>query len=163
MTLERSLALFFLLIAATYGYTAFFVMDAALLPFAKNSSIWPSTFPKVVSALSIFVGLGLLKSSLQQTKEDADSLMAELMGYEWTPVIIFIVMMVAYAILLRPFGFILSSIGFLFIGAIVLGEKRYITLAIVSGAFSVGIWYLVQEVLGIFLKPWPSFLAGLTG
>jgi putative tricarboxylic transport membrane protein len=23
---------------------------------------------------------------------------------------------------------------------------------------TVGIWYLVQEVLGIFLRPWPFFL-----
>ena len=163
MTLERSIALFFLLVAAIYGYTAFFVMDASLLPFAKNSSIWPSTFPKVVSILAIFIGLCLIKSSLKQTALEAQELMSELKGYEWTPVIIFIVMMVAYALLLRPFGFILSSISFLVIGGVVLGEKRYLTLALVSGAFSVGIWYLVQEVLGIFLKPWPSFLAGLTG
>jgi len=163
MTLERSLALFFLLIAAIYGYTAFFVMDALLLPFAKNSAIWPSTFPKVTSVLAIFIGLSLIKNSLKQSASEAEELMAQLRSYEWTPVIIFIVMMVAYALLLRPFGFILSSISFLFIGAMVLGEKRYLTLAIVSATFSVGIWYLVQEVLGIFLKPWPAFLAGLTG
>jgi putative tricarboxylic transport membrane protein len=163
MTLERSLALFFLLIAVIYGYTAFFIMDATLLPFAKNSPIWPSTFPKVISGIGIFVGLSLIASSLKQSKADADALMTELNGYQWKPVITFIFMMVAYALLLRPFGFIFSSIGFLFIGAIVLGEKRYLTLAIISAVFSIGIWYLVQEVLGIFLRPWPSFLAGLTG
>lgn len=160
MTLEKGLALFFLMLAAIYGYTAFFEMDANLPPFAKNSPVWPSTFPKLVSVCAIFVGLGLLVSSLKQKPEESQQLINELKGYEWAPVLIFIVMMVVYALLLRPAGFIATSIAFLAIGGIILGEKRYVTLLVISSLFTVGIWYLVQEVLGIFLRPWPSFLVG---
>ncbi|MGH1426395.1 MAG: tripartite tricarboxylate transporter TctB family protein [Arenicella sp.] len=163
MTLERALALFFLIIATIYGYTAFFLMDASLPPFAKNSPIWPSTFPKVVSCLGALVGLSLIMSSIKQSAADAQDTMNELKGYQWSPVLIFITMMVVYALLLRPFGFIFSSIGFLFIGALVLGEKRYFLLAIIASIFSFGIWYLVQEVLGIFLRPWPAFLTSTGG
>ncbi len=160
MTLERGLALLFLMLAALYGYTAFFEMDANLPPFAKNSSVWPSTFPKVISAIGVFVGISLLMSSLKQSAEESQLLMSELKGYQYTPVLIFIVMMAVYALMLRPAGFITTSIAFLSIGAIILGERRYATLAIISTIFTVGIWYLVQEVLGIFLKPWPAFIAG---
>ena len=160
MTLERTLALFFLLLVSIYGYTAFFVMDAILPPFAKNSPIWPSTFPKVISVIGIIIGLFLIVGSLKQSAEEATKTLNTLKAYEWKPVVIFITMMIAYALLLRPFGFIFSSIGFLFLGAVVLGEKRYVSLTLIAVIFSFGIWYLVQEVLGIFLKPWPMFFAG---
>ena len=163
MTLERALALFFLILAAIYGYTAFFLMDASLPPFAKNSPIWPSTFPKVTSCLGVLIGLSLVVSSLKQSATDAQDTINELKGYQWRPVLIFIAMMVFYALLLRPFGFIFSSIGFLCIGAIVLGEKRYVLLIVIATLFSFGIWYLVQEVLGIFLRPWPAFLVSTGG
>ena len=160
MTLEKGLALLFLMLTALYGYTAFFEMDANLPPFAKNSPVWPSTFPKLISAIGILVGIGLLISSLKQSAEESQMLMHELKGYQWAPVLIFIVMMAVYALLLRPAGFIATSIAFLSIGAIILGERRYLSLAVISSIFTVGIWYLVQQVLGIFLRPWPAFIAG---
>jgi len=163
MSLERAIALFFLLLFVLYGYTAFFTMDASLAPFMRRNPIWPSTFPKLTSVCAVFVGLGLLVNSLKQSAEESQLLMSELKGYQWTPVLIFIVMMVIYALLLRPAGFIATSIAFLSIGAIILGERRYVTLLAVSAIFTVAIWYLVQEVLGIFLRPWPSFIAGLAG
>jgi putative tricarboxylic transport membrane protein len=66
--------------------------------------------------------------------------------------------MVAYALLLRPLGFLGSTVGFLVIGSMILGERRLHILIPVALIASGGIWYLVQEVLGIFLRPWPFFL-----
>ena len=40
----------------------------------------------------------------------------------------------------------------------VLGERRFhilIPVALIAAGF---IWWLVQEVLGIFLRPWPFFM-----
>ena len=163
MTLERLLALLFVMIAIIYAYTAFFLMDASLPPFAKNSPIWPSTFPKVIGSLGLLIGLVLIANSVNQDFAEAQQKMNELKNYEWKPVLIFIAMMIAFALMLRPAGFIFSSITFLVLGAIVLGERRYIFLAIIATIFSFGIWYLVQEVLGIFLRPWPGFLVSTGG
>ncbi len=69
-------------------------------------------------------------------------------------------LMVVFALLLRPLGFFVSTFSFLVIGAMVLGERKLFLLSIVSVIGSGGIWYLVQEVLGIYLRPWPWFLSG---
>jgi putative tricarboxylic transport membrane protein len=52
-----------------------------------------------------------------------------------------------------------STVLFLAGGSFILGERRYLIMIpiAVTGAF--GIWYLVQEMLGIFLRPWPWFIA----
>jgi putative tricarboxylic transport membrane protein len=69
-------------------------------------------------------------------------------------------MMVAYALLLRPMGFVISTFSFLVLGAVVLGERKMILLMFIASTCAVGIWYLVQQVLGIYLRPWPWFLSG---
>jgi len=67
-------------------------------------------------------------------------------------------LMVAYALTLRPLGFLGSTIGFLVLGAVILGERRFHVLIPVAVIAAGSIWYLVQEVLGIFLRPWPGIL-----
>ena len=67
-------------------------------------------------------------------------------------------LMVAYALLLRPAGFLLSTSGFLIVGAMILGERK-LWILIPVAAFATGVvWYLVEGVLGIFLRPLPFFL-----
>jgi putative tricarboxylic transport membrane protein len=159
MTLERFLALFFLTISIIYGYTAFFVLDATLAPFMKMTPVWPSSFPKIVSSLGIVAGLLLVFSSIKPTERPADVIEA-IKHYQWRPAISLLVMMVAYALLLRPMGFIITTFIFLSLGAIVLGERKLPLLLIIALCCAGGIWYLVQQVLGIYLRPWPWFLSG---
>ena len=78
--------------------------------------------------------------------------------YKLGQAILLLVMMVAYALLLRPAGFLLSTSAFLIFGAVVLGERKLIVLVPVAVFAAVFVWYLVQEVLGIFLRPWPFFM-----
>ena len=66
--------------------------------------------------------------------------------------------MVAYALLLRPAGFIIATVGFLVTGSVILGERRWITMIVVAGIATGVVWYLVQVVLGIFLRPLPAFM-----
>ena len=67
--------------------------------------------------------------------------------------------MVAYALVLRPLGFIGATFIFLFASSLLLGEKRYVLLAIVCLISSFSIWYLVDDVLGIYMSPLPSWLS----
>jgi len=159
LSLERSLALFFLTISIIYGYTSFFIIDVSLPPFAKMSPVWPSSFPKILSAMGVVLGFFLVFSKPSaNTKTEID--LKHLKSYSWVPAFALLGMMVAYALLLRPMGFIVSTFSFLVIGSVVLGERKLLLLSIVSLIGSGGIWYLVQEVLGIYLRPWPWFLSG---
>jgi len=72
-------------------------------------------------------------------------------------------LMVAYALCLRPCGFILSTSAFLILGSVILGERKWHVMIPVAAIATFIVWYLVQQVLGIFLRPWPGALAGLMG
>jgi putative tricarboxylic transport membrane protein len=160
MALDRWIALIILGISLAYGYAAWFTMDAGLPPFMQRNPIWPSTFPKVLSVLAILTALiillGLEKAPETQMEPDIDY--RRLGDYKIGQAAALLGLMVAYAVLLRPAGFLLSTGGFLIIGASVLGERRYLVLIPVAALATGVIWYLVQVVLGIFLRPWPFFL-----
>lgn len=67
-------------------------------------------------------------------------------------------LMVGYALLLRPAGFLVSTTSFLILGSVILGERNWPVMIGVAVVATGAIWYLVQEVLGIFLRPLPMFM-----
>ena len=67
--------------------------------------------------------------------------------------------MVLFAIALRPLGFILSTSLFLVGCGAVLGERKFLLMVPIAVGSAFFIWYLVQQVLGIYMRPWPGFLA----
>ncbi|MHA1553110.1 MAG: tripartite tricarboxylate transporter TctB family protein [Alphaproteobacteria bacterium] len=160
MALDRWIALVILLICLVYGYTAFFTMDGGLPPFMQRNPIWPSTFPKVLSVMAIVFSLMILLGFEKSTGEikAGDINYRRLGDYKIGQAIALLGLMAAYALLLRPAGFLISTVGFLAIGAFVLGERKLVILIPVAVIAAGGIWYLVQVVLGIFLRPWPFLL-----
>ncbi len=158
MALDRWVALVLLGICLVYGYTAWFTMDGALPPIMKRLAVWPSSFPKVLSIagiiLSLIVVLGIEKGELKVGDIDY----RRLHEYKLGQALALLGLMVGYAILLRPAGFLLATSGFLIGGSVILGERRWSVMIVVSSIATFGIWYLVQEVLGIFLRPMPFFM-----
>ncbi len=162
MALDRWIALLLLAVCILYGYAAFFTMDQLLPPFMQRNPIWPSTFPKVLSVLGIatalIIVLGLEKSDKPREENPSVIVYRRLREYKVGEALTLIGLMVAYALLLRPAGFLLSTVGFLIAGSFVLGERRWVLLVVVAAIAAFSIWYLVEGVLGIFLRPWPLFL-----
>ncbi len=160
MALDRWIALIILGITLTYGYAAFFTMDHSLPPFMQRNPIWPSTFPKVLSIMAIIASLvillGLEKPSNDEKTPDIDY--RRLGNYNLLQALFLLSLMAAYALLLRPAGFLLSTVGFLSLGAIILGERKLHFLLPITALATGLIWYLVEVVLGIFLRPWPFFI-----
>lgn len=160
MALDRWIALILLGICMAYGYAAWFTMDGSLAPFMKRNPIWPSTFPKVLSllgmAFSLIILLGLEKSEAKEAEIDY----RRLMEYKLGQAILLLGLMVAYALLLRPAGFIFSTSGFLILGSFILGERKFHFMVPIALSATFLVWYLVQEVLGIYLRPLPGFLGG---
>jgi putative tricarboxylic transport membrane protein len=160
MALDRWIALVLLGICMVYGYTAWFVMDASLAPFMKRNPIWPSTFPKVLSILGIGTALVIVLGLEKGEPKVGEIDYRRLWEYNLGQALLLLALMVAYALLLRPAGFLLSTSGFLILGSVILGERRiFLTVAIAALATGV-VWYLVQVVLGIFLRPLPMILGG---
>ena len=139
MTLDRAIAFFMLLVCLLYGYSAWFIMDPSIPPFMARNPVWPSSFPKMLAVGGAFFSI-LVLIAPHRPKDDPDIDVSR------------------YAMLLLPLGFLASTFLFLMLGSLALGERRWIAMILASGIASFGIWYLVQEVLGIFLRPFPAVL-----
>jgi len=158
MTLDRWIAIIFLLICLVYGYTAFFAMDAGLPPFMRRNPIWPSTMPKILTIMGIIAAMVVLLTKPNTDAPDAGEIdYRNLRKYQLGTALFLMALMLVYAICLRPIGFLLSTSVFLGLGGFVLGDRKFHILIPVALIAAVSIWYLVQEVLGIFLRPLPWF------
>jgi putative tricarboxylic transport membrane protein len=162
MALDRWIALAFIAFCCVYGYAAFFTMDQSLPPILRRNPIWPSTFPKILAVLGIIVGLVVLFTptppKADAKPKDGTIDLTRLGDYHVGQAAALLALMVAYALTLRPLGFLGSTVAFLVIGALILGERKLHVLIPVAVIAAGSIWYLVQEVLGIFLRPWPGML-----
>lgn len=163
MALDRWIALIFVTFCCIYGYAAFFTMDQLLPPFMQRNPVWPSTFPKVLSIAGIVVGLIVLFGiEGGDQKDDAPSATdinyRRLGEYKVGQALMLLGLMVLYALMLRPAGFLIATTVFLVAGSTVLGERKFHVMIPVAMLATGFVWYLVQEVLGIVLRPLPFFL-----
>ncbi|NEK23377.1 tripartite tricarboxylate transporter TctB family protein [Sulfitobacter sp. JBTF-M27] len=160
MALDRWIALILLGVCLIYGYTAWFTMDADLAPFMKRNPIWPSTFPKVLSILGIIACLIILLGLEKTEQKEADIDYRRLTDYHLGQALLLLGLMVAYALCLRPLGFLGSTSAFLILGSFILGERKWHIMFTVALIATLSVWYLVQEVLGIYMRPLPGFIGG---
>lgn len=178
MALDRWIALIFVAMCFVYGYAAFFTMDDLLPPILQRNPIWPSTFPKILAVCGVVVGLVVLFGTkppkvdtvakvrgldpLEKEKEEApDDAVIDLKrlgDYHIWQAVALLAAMVVYAVMLRPLGFLLATVAFLVAGGALLGERKFHIMILVAVIATGVIWYLVQEVLGIFLSPLPRFM-----
>ncbi|MEM5475637.1 tripartite tricarboxylate transporter TctB family protein [Pacificibacter sp. AS14] len=160
MALDRWIALILVGICLAYGYTAWFTMDAGLAPFMQRNPIWPSTFPKILSILGLVASCVILFNLEKSEDEVGDIDYRRLHEYKLGQALLLLALMVVYALTLRPLGFIGSTVGFLAIGAFILGERKYHIMLIVAFIAAFAVWYLVSQVLGIYMRPLPGFWGG---
>jgi len=158
MKLDKWIAVLFLLFSLIYGYTAY---SYELLPFERNMTFLPNTLPMVLSVLGIILAMVLIftpAATADSGEEQGNTDASNPRQYKPGQALVLLVAMAPYALALRPSGFIAATILFLAGCSFVLGERRYLVMIpiAVTGAFV--IWYLVQELLGIFLRPWPGFI-----
>lgn len=158
MALDRWIALILLGVCLIYGYAAWFTMDHLLPPFMQRNPIWPSTFPKVLSVLGIVACLVILTGIEKSEPKIGEIDYRKLWEYNLGQALLLLGLMVLYALMLRPAGFLFSTMAFLIVGSAILGERRFVLTFIVAAIATGVVWYLVQVVLGIFLRPLPVFM-----
>jgi len=158
MALDRWVAILFLVISLVYGYAAY---NYPLLPFERNMVFLPNTLPMALSVLAVIVSLIIIIAP--KTQKDADGLgdidLTELRKLKIGQTLGLVGAMVLYALLLRPVGFLAATALFIAGTGIILGERKFHVLIPIAVVTSGVVWYLVQETLGIFLRPWPAFLS----
>ena len=157
MALDRWIALLFLIVSLVYGLAAF---NYPLLPFERNMSFLPNTLPMALSVLAVIISLFIL---ISPRAPNADSDLGRLdletvRSFKLGQTLGLVGSMVLYALLLRPVGFLTATTVFIAGSAVVLGERKLHLLIPIAIVTAVSVWYLVQETLGIFLRPWPAFL-----
>lgn len=160
MALDKWIAVVFLVIALVYGYTAF---TYPLLPFERYMVFLPNTMPMVLSGLGILLSLIIILTSGKAADGGGEALdgidISLLRNGKVGQALGLIVAMTLYALALRPVGFIASTTLFLFATGWILGERK-LHVMILSALVGAGvIWWLVQEALGIFLRPLPWFMS----
>lgn len=157
MALDRWIALIFLVISLIYGYAAF---HYPLLPFERGMAFLPNTQPMALSVLGVVVALVILFSRKAPTDdEDLGSIdLDEVRQFKIGQTLGLVVAMILYALLLRPIGFIAATSLFIAGCSIALGERKFHVLIPIAVVTAVVIWYLVQETLGIYMRPWPWFI-----
>ena len=159
MGLDRYIALIFLVVCVIYGYTAFFTMDDGLAPIMQRNPIWPSTFPKVLSVAGILISLWVVlgfEKNRGSAKIEIDY--RKLHEYKVGQAAMLLVLMVVYSLVLRPAGFLLSTTLFIVIASAILGERKWLIMFLIAILASGVVWYLVDGVLGVYMRPLPGFL-----
>ncbi|MEL0229438.1 MAG: tripartite tricarboxylate transporter TctB family protein [Deltaproteobacteria bacterium] len=161
LSINRWVALGLLAFSSGYGYLAF---TYRILPFERFLAMKPNTLPIGLAVAGMICSIALLlmpegqdsASGEEKTVLGSDQKYLESPGdYEWGKGVALLVLAVVYALSLRQAGFLLSTSMFLIIGGIMLGERKYWILVPVSCFASFLVWYLVDEVLTIFMRPLP--------
>lgn len=160
MALDKWIAVFFMLIAFVYGYASY---TYPMLPFERNMVFLPNTMPMVLSVLGVVLSTIIVLSPRAEPDDEGDVLgdidLARLREYKLGQAIGLIGAMILYALALRPIGFLAATTLFLVGTGWILGERKPFVMIPIALAGAGTIWFLVQETLGIFLRPLPWFLA----
>ncbi len=160
MALDKSIAVLFRVIAIISGYASY---TYPLLPFERNMVFLPNTMPMALSGLGILLSLIILLIPKSAVDGDGDVLggidASKFREYKTGQALGLIGAMVLYALALRPVGFILATTLFLVSTEWILGERKLHIMVLTALVAVGGIWFLVQEALGIFLRPLPWFMS----
>ena len=160
MTLDKAIAVVFLVIALVYGYAAY---NYPLLPFERNLAFLPNTLPIGLSALAVIFASIIILTPRPAGEDGEEALgtlsRARLAEMKLGQAGALVAAMIIYALLLRPIGFLAATILFLVVTGWILGERKLHIMIPVACAGAGFIWFMVDVALGIFLRPLPAFLS----
>ena len=140
------------LFLALFTLYAIVAWQIPLLPFEEYETVTSATLPKVYAAFGIIVCLLSIGATLLKPTEktDSDDVLEKSNVLRTFGLLI---LMVVYSAMLEPIGFLISTSAFLLIGFFVMGERRKKILLLASIPVAVVFWFLMTQVLGIYLVP----------
>lgn len=159
MALDKWIAAIFLTGCLIYFYAA---LNYPLLPFERNLPFLPNTLPLGYAVIGALLAFIILISPKPKGEGEEDVLGAinleKFKEYKVGQALALICAMILYAIALRPIGFVGATVLFLVGSGWILGERKLYLMVPIALIGAGIIWFLVQQTLGIYLRPLPEFL-----
>ena len=154
ITPSKIISLLFFVFSGFYLYTAYQIQVFA---FDEKAPFNAKTFP-------IYLGYaGLILSALYIILPEKKPTNVNLRVLDYKKSIFLVVLMVLYGITILRAGYFLSTSIFLVLSYIVLGERRWLWIFIMSFPFIAIFMYLLHGLLNIYLRdPFLKFL-GIMG
>ena len=154
ITPSKIISLLFFVFSGFYLYTAYQIQVFA---FDEKAPFNAKTFP-------IYLGYaGLILSALYIILPETKPTNVNLRVLDYKKSIFLVVLMVLYGITILRAGYFLSTSIFLVLSYIVLGERRWLWIFIMSFPFIAIFMYLLHGLLNIYLRdPFLKFL-GIMG
>ncbi|WP_458701649.1 tripartite tricarboxylate transporter TctB family protein [Sulfurospirillum sp. 1307] len=149
MTKTRVGSVFFLLFSILYFYQSY---NIHLLPGAHYDAMTARTFPFYLGILGICISILMFGLSFLESSEKDIFDFENLKTYDFKKGVYFILAMLLYGFTIRTLGFIISTIIFLIIGFKILEEKRWKIILLTSFGVSIVFWFLLTQVLGIYIE-----------
>ena len=151
---SKIISLLFFIFSGFYLYTAY---QIRVFAFDENAAFNARTFPVYLGyAGLIFSALYIILPERRPSNVDVSIL-------EYKKTILLVVLMIIYGITILKAGYFLSTSIFLVLSYIVLGERRWIWVFILSFPFVAIFMYLLHGLLNIYLRdPFLKYL-GIIG
>lgn len=151
MTKDKVGAFVILILSIVYGAMALNIPEA---PGVEDSGVTPSSLPMALSATGIIAALLILiLPADRQVSEEETSLAAAFRGLDWRCAAFLFLLMAGYGVILKPLGFLIATILFLCGGFWAMGERRIKLMLLVSIGVTVGFWFILTQLLRIYLEP----------
>jgi len=150
-------ALIFFIFSVCYGYYAY---QIPFYPGEEYEVFTSQTMPKLYAFLAIGVSVLAVISSLisdfsnrnQEKEINNTGVVNETFNRKgWMQVVSLIALMIYYGTTLEILGFITSTISFLVIGYLILGERNIKRLFLASVPVVIVFWAIMTQLLGIYL------------
>ena len=106
----------------------------------------PATFPIIVSFVLVALGLRLV----MRTPKGGALSRSEFMSRAGAVAMIF-ALCLAYAFAMQLIGFVVSTIAFLFVFLLMLGERRKSMIVLVPVLTSLGVYFFFEKALSVML------------
>ncbi|RAL21111.1 tripartite tricarboxylate transporter TctB family protein [Thermoflavimicrobium daqui] len=130
---------------------AFFIVESQKLSSsAYGSRVGPELFPMGLGILLILLSILLIYKTFRYSKEEKKVTPVDVKRF----LIIFIATLL-YALLLELMGYVLSTFIFLTVAFQTMEKGKLWLSILISGAFSLGVYYLYVEVLKGTLPAFP--------
>lgn len=151
MTKDKVGALVILILSIIYGAMALNIPEA---PGIEDSGVTPSSLPIALSATGIIATLLILiLPAARQASGEETSLAAAFRGLDWRCAAFLFLLMAGYGLILKLLGFLIATILFLCGGFWAMGERRIKLMLLVSIGVTVGFWFILTQLLRIYLEP----------
>lgn len=133
---------------------------ASLLPAGRGNVPGPGFFPELAAVAGMIVGALICARalwSLRNKRSASGPTATPALAADWLRLLALIAACTGYVAAMRPVGFVISSILFLGMSLVILGERRLLVLALLPVGLTAGVLIIFTYLLGLRLPPGTLF------